>query len=267
MKTKVKKITSEQNPFFKKLLKLRDSRGIKKLEMALLAGEKNVREVVNEFPGQCLGLITFSLDALKPFLSKIDLPVYLMPRGLFQRLDFHNTKNPILIIKARPLCQWTDKKIEKGCVVFLPFQDPANLGAAIRASAAFGVNTVVVLEEAAHPFHPKSLRASGSSIFRVQLKRGPSIRELALRQLPLLVLDPKGKDISCYEFPDSFALVAGLEGPGVPEELKKAESLAIPIRQGVDSLNAAMAVGIALYQWRISQQRKRIGNKTRHCGV
>jgi len=47
-----------------------------------------------------------------------------------------------------------------------------------------------------------------------------------------------------------------LEGPGIPEALKGAESLAIPIRQEVDSLNAALAIGIALYQWRVSQEKR-----------
>ncbi|RLB26667.1 MAG: hypothetical protein DRG71_01625 [Deltaproteobacteria bacterium] len=253
---RVKEITSEHNPFLKKLLKLKTSRGIRKFEMALLSGEKNVREVLNEFPSECLGIITFSLELLKSLALESDLPVYLTSRKLFQQLDFHNTKNPILIIKAQAFDQWTEQSADKGCILFLPFQDPANLGAAIRSGAAFGVKTVVVLEEAAHPFHPKSLRASGSSIFRVRLKKGPSISDLDTHRLPLLVLDPQGKNISHYEFPDSFALVAGLEGPGIPEALKGAESLAIPIRQEVDSLNAALAIGIALYQWRISQEKR-----------
>ncbi len=254
---RVKEITSQQNPFFKRLSRLKGSRGIKKYGMALLSGEKNIREVIVEFPHKCLGLITFSMEALASVPLISNLPIFLLSQGLFQSLDFHNTKSPILIVRAEKLPPWKESCSGRDdCVLFLPFQDPANIGAAIRSAAALGVRTVVILEEAASPFHPKSLRASGSTIYRLSLKRGPSISGLSTHQIPLLTLDPRGQDITQYRFPKSFGLVAGLEGSGVPERLKKADALAIPIEKGVDSLNAAVAVGIALYQWRLMQGRK-----------
>ena len=250
----VKKISSRHNPFFKKLRTLKSSRGIKKQGMALMAGEKNIMEVVKDFPSQCIGLVTFSLEGIGSNTLRPDLPVYLMPRNLFQVLDFFNTKYPILLVKARELPPWEESTLGRGrCVVFLPFQDPANIGAAIRSCAAFGVESVVILEEAASPFHPKSLRASGSTVFRLSLRKGPSIEKLSTCRIPLVSLDPQGKDITRYEFPKTFALVAGMEGTGMPETLRNAETLAIPIQKTVDSLNAAVSVGIALYQWRLGQ--------------
>jgi len=252
---RVKKISSEHNPIFKRFLKLKEARGIKKFEMALLSGQKYVKEALEEFPQQCLGIITYSLELLEPQPLGSNLPVYLLRSNLFRALDKHNTKKPILAIKAPSPNPWVEDGHERGCVLFLPFQDPANIGAAIRSGAAFGVNSVVLLSEAAHPFHPKSLRASGTSVFRVKMRNGPSISELFLKGLPLLVLDPRGKDISNYTFPDSFGLLAGLEGPGIPDRLRGAQFLSIPIDRKIESLNAALAVGIALYQWRIVQLR------------
>ena len=252
---RVKKISSEHNPIFRKFLRLKGARGIKKFETALLSGEKYVREALEQFPEQCLGLITFSLELIEALPLGADLPIYLLGTELFRALDVHNTKKPILAIRARCPDPWVEDGKRRGCVLFLPFQDPANVGTAIRSGAAFGVNTVVLLTEAAHPFHPKSLRASGTSIFRVSLKNGPSISELRTKDLPLLVLDPRGQDISRYVFPESFGLLAGLEGPGIPHGLRGAKLLSIPIDCGVDSLNAALAVGIALYEWRIGQSR------------
>jgi tRNA G18 (ribose-2'-O)-methylase SpoU len=114
---------------------------------------------------------------------------------------------------------------------------------------------VVILKEAAHPFHHKSIRAAGSSILRVSLCQGPSIRELEKTRIPLITLSPRGKNIARYKFPTTFGLLPGLEGPGLPDNLKHATPLAIPIEPGIESINAALATGIALYVWR-SKMRK-----------
>jgi tRNA G18 (ribose-2'-O)-methylase SpoU len=123
------------------------------------------------------------------------------------------------------------------------------VGAVIRTAAGLGVSRVVILKEAAHPFHPKSVRVAGSSIFRVPILEGPPLKELVTSGAPLITLSPKGEDVDKYQFPSSFCLVPGLEGPGIPECLERAATLAIPMKNGVESLNAAMATGIVLYLW------------------
>ena len=56
-----------------------------------------------------------------------------------------------------------------------------------------------------------------------------------------------------FEFPESFCLVPGLEGPGIPESLDGARNVSIPMANGIESLNAAMATGIMLYLWQKSK--------------
>jgi tRNA G18 (ribose-2'-O)-methylase SpoU len=112
-----------------------------------------------------------------------------------------------------------------------------------------------MLREAAHPFHHKSVRAAGSAILRISPWEGPSIRELGKTRAPLITLSPEGKDIARYKFPTTFGLLPGLEGPGLPDILKHAISLAIPMQPGMESINAALATGIALYVWRSKIRR------------
>ena len=126
------------------------------------------------------------------------------------------------------------------------------MGAVIRSAAAFGVSRVVILKEAAHPYHPKSARAAGSSLLRVPLLEGPWTGELQLSKTPLVTLSPEGRAVGDYPFPPSFCLVPGLEGPGLPETLRRGTVLSIPMQPGVESLNAALATGIVLYLWRAS---------------
>ena len=124
------------------------------------------------------------------------------------------------------------------------------MGAVIRSAAAFGVARVVLLREAAHPFHPKGARAAGPTLFHVPLLHGPSVEELQSRDHPLIALATEGPEIGSEPFPATFGLLIGREGPGLPDHLRAGLRRRIPIAPDVESLNAATATAIALYAWR-----------------
>ncbi len=247
---KVKEITSEDNSEFKTFLKLTRARGIKKYGLALLSRPKQVREVLKDFPGQCAGIVLSDLKESSLDYFKESTSVYHLSLNLFRQVDLFDTGQPILLVRVPRFTQWNNQLREKGCTLCVPFQDPANVGAVIRSAAAFGVSRVVMLKEAAHPFLPKSARVAGSSLFRVPLFKGPSLDQFKVSDGPVLTLSPNGKNIGFYRFPETFCMVSGLEGPGLPENLSEATALAIPMEPGVESINAALATGIALYLWR-----------------
>jgi tRNA G18 (ribose-2'-O)-methylase SpoU len=252
---KVKEIESQRNPTFRKFLKILKGQGIKKHGLAFLSGPKQVGEVLKDFPARCVGLVVSNKQDV-PIKSMPDqITIYRLGTDLFREIDVHGTNQPILLVKVEPLPEWSDKHWPSGCTLFVPFQDPTNVGAVIRSAAAFGVSRVVLLREAAHPFHHKSVRAAGSAILRVSLWEGPSIKELGKTRTPLITLSPAGKDIARYKFPTTFGLLPGLEGPGLPDTLRHATSLAIPMEPGIESINAALATGIALYVWRSTIKR------------
>jgi 16S rRNA (guanine527-N7)-methyltransferase len=150
--------------------------------------------------------------------------------------------------------EWSDEAPwPDGCSLFVPFQDPENVGAILRSAVAFGVARVVLLRECAHPFHPKSSRAAGPALFQTPLLRGPSIDDLASQRYPLIALSTEGPTIDGEPFPAAFGLVPGLEGPGLPVHLREGERRRIPIEPGVESLNAATATAVALYAWRMAR--------------
>ncbi len=134
-----------------------------------------------------------------------------------------------------------------GVTLFLPFGDPENLGAALRSAAAFGVERVVLLAESAHPFHPRSIRASAGAALRLELMNGPSLAALIDEPPPSLhALDANGSNLADFVPHGDFGLVVGEEGRGLPT-LGTVPAIAIPIDPGVESLNAAVATGIALF--------------------
>lgn len=252
---KVKEIISQRNSTFRRFLKVLKGQGIKKYGVAFLSGPKQVREVMEDFPDQCVGLVVSNKQDVPKESLPDQITIYRLGMDLFREIDVDGTNQPILLVQVDPLSQWSDKDWPSGCTLFVPFQDPTNVGAVIRSAAAFGVSRVVMLKEAAHPFHHKSVRAAGSAILRISLWEGPSIKELGKTRAPLITLSPRGKDIAGYKFPTTFALLPGLEGPGLPDILRHATSLAIPMEPGMESINAALATGIALYLWRSKLRR------------
>jgi len=247
---KVKFITSESNSTFKMFLKLTKARGIKKHGLAFLSGPKQVYEVLRDFPGRCAGIIIADYHDTPPLPENTDLTFYRLSKDLFKKIDLFGTKHPLLLVKFNQFPRWDEDTRTPGCTLIAPFQDPANIGAVIRSSAAFGVSRIVLTKETAHPFNPKSLRAAGSNIFRIPIVEGPSLYNLHITQTPVITLSPKGKNAMEFEFPPSFCLVTGMEGPGLPEQMHKTTALSIPMAKGVESLNSAVAASIVLYLWR-----------------
>jgi len=246
----IKSIVSPNNAAFKTFLKLTKSKGIKKHGMALFWGAKQIREVTSEFRDRCEGVIFQEGHRPPPTFTVDRIPVYSLAASLFQQIDLFDTGSPILLVKAPPFPRWDGCSWPRGCTLCIPFQDPANVGAVIRSAAAFGVSRLLLLQEAAHPFLPKSVRVAGSTLFRIPIWKGPSIHELTIQGIPMITLSPEGRDVEEYRFPETFCLIPGVEGPGLPSGLRMVACLAIPMARGVDSLNAAMATGIVLYRWR-----------------
>jgi 16S rRNA (guanine527-N7)-methyltransferase len=249
----VREVSSEANPTFKLARELLTGRGVRKHGQAILAGAKPVGEVLKRFPDRVEAWLTGPGGPPPPAGS---LTWLRLATPLFQELDTAGTHAPLLLVKVPEMPEFSPADPwPEGCTLFIPFQDPENVGAVLRTAAAFGVARAVLLREAAHPFHPRASRAAGTALFQVPLLRGPSIHDLDPDAAPLVTLSAEGTDLTDEPFPQRFGLVPGVEGPGLPERLRHGPARRIPIAEGVESLNAATAVAIALYEWQRTIRR------------
>jgi 16S rRNA (guanine527-N7)-methyltransferase len=245
-----RKIESESNPRFKHLMSLHKPRGIRKSGRALVGGMRPILEIVAAHPARCVTWITSGPPAPPPEVPQT-VEWYQLAARLFREVDVFGTGPPLLEVRVPDLEAWSDDDWPRGCTLFVPFQDPENVGALLRSAAAFDVARVVLLAEAANPFHPRSLRAAGGSpLLKLPMQRGPAIEALRVEGAPLVALSTSGDDVGGFDFPHTFGLLPGLEGPGLPDSLPRAATLGIPMAAGVESLNAASATAIALYLWR-----------------
>ncbi len=252
-KIRITQIESEKNETYRGLVKILMGKGAKKAGKTLVSGSRQVNDVLKAIPDQCEAWISIRDLQAPPASCPEHLAWLQMTPELFRSLDIFGTDSPLLLVRTPDIAEWeADLPLPQGCTLFIPFQDPENVGAVIRSAVAFGVSGIVLLEGCASPFHPKSVRSSGGAVFHAKLFRGPCISDLP-HDLPILSLSAEGRNIREVHFPDRFGLLAGVEGPGIPEKYRSS-SLSIPIAPEVESLNAATAVSIALYAWSCHKQ-------------
>ena len=248
-KHRIKVIESPSNPVFKDLKKLLGGRGIKKQGKALVCGSRLAAEVMARFPERCLAWISSGDHHAPPSGAPGAVDWIQLVPDLFQVLDIFGTKRPIVLFDVPSLDPWQPKDApHPGCSLLIPFQDPENVGAVIRSAVAFDVDRIVMLTESANPFHPKAIRTSAGTVFSARLFQGPSLSDLP-PDLPVISLAASGRPLAQTVFPQAFCLLTGMEGPGLPPHWQ-ANAVAIPMASDVESLNAAVATAITLYEWR-----------------
>jgi TrmH family RNA methyltransferase len=142
--------------------------------------------------------------------------------------------------------RFLDAPVGPLCVYLHGLSDPGNVGTILRAAEAFGASCVALGPGCADPHSPKAVRASMGAIFSVQLARVPTIAQLPGERVALVA--HAGQPLGELAVEQPLTLLIGAERQGLPEEVvSRCEHRAhIPIRS--ESLNAAMAATIGLYE-------------------
>ena len=136
-------------------------------------------------------------------------------------------------------------------VVLDRLQDAGNVGSILRSAAAFGFEQVIALEGTAALWSPKVMRAGMGAHFSLNLVEGVEADALAELGVALLATSPHASvPIDRAELPWPCGWVIGHEGQGVAADVlaRCAQGLAIPQPGGEESLNAAAAAAVCLYE-------------------
>lgn len=134
-------------------------------------------------------------------------------------------------------------------------QDPGNLGTMLRAGEGAGISGVVMNRTTADLFHPKTVRSTMGSIFRVPFyiadDMGHTLRQIKESGVRLYAAHLKGsRKYDQVDYRGSTGLLIGNEGNGLSREIIPFADacIHIPMEGGVESLNAALAAGILMYE-------------------
>jgi len=176
--------------------------------------------------------------------------------AVFAELASTDATQGVIALVRPPV--WTLDQLLRGrslLVVLDGLQDPGNAGAILRAAEAFGGTGAAFLKGAVSPYNPKSLRASAGSVFRlpvvVGLDESLLLAALDQKRIALYAADAQAvKTAQETDLSGRCAIIIGSEGRGVSPKLQAhATGMKIPTSV-VESLNAAVAAGVLLYEAR-----------------
>lgn len=244
-------LTSKANPRFRQL-RARVSAGGLRREATLLLGAKLV-EAWAEVRRTPAGLrfrptlwLRLEGAAPHPLEAELDLETIVLGEALMRDLaDAGSPPEHALLAEVGPD---PSGPLAPRVIGAWGLQDPGNLGAILRSAAAFGFQEALLGPGCADPFSPKALRGSMGAAFLMPLRRVP---ELTPDGGHWYALDggPGALPLAEADLAEPLRLWVGNEGHGwagvaLPPAVRR---LAIPIR-GVESLNAAVAAGIACFE-------------------
>lgn len=247
-------ISSAANPWLKQL-KRAASRGTTAADgLALAESPHLLHEALRS--GIEIGRIFASLRKLRDVQAVVPvhrrIPLHPVTDRLFAQVATTARSQGVLALVRLP--DWDPDSVLDGLTLALDgIRDPGNAGTIVRSAEAFGASGVVFLKGSAAPTHPKVLRASAGSLFRIpflQRVGAEEFLELARsRGKTLLHADANaGMAVRDAQLSRRCVIVIGSETHGISPLLSSASTaVAIPTTS-IESLNAAVAASILLYE-------------------
>jgi TrmH family RNA methyltransferase len=222
----------------------------------------------------------FATQENQALLKNLPLPaateILLMSLELLESALGTETPQPIAALVEPPDWTWahvlgTRKKSPALVIVLAGVQDPGNLGTILRSAEAFGADGVLSLPGTVSAWNQKALRASAGSTFRLPLINASvkdcmeNLREAGVKTFATTV--SAGEPADLVDLAGPVALLIGNEGNGIPKELAGHAdgTITIPCPGAVESLNAAVAASILLYE-AARQRSTKSGGPQEHRG-
>ena len=247
----MERITSRQNPLVAQIRKLNHDRSTRR-ELGLFPGEgpKLLEEAVRAGAEVTTVVTAPGVEVPCPAEARrVEVPA-----DLLQSLCDTKTPQGVLFLCAMPDTTPPKRLDGKRYLVLDGLQDPGNVGTIWRTADALGADGLLLVNGCADPFAPKTVRSTMGACFRLpvyqlEAEHLPGLLEASGLPLYATALREDTVDIqqACLEH---CAVVIGSEGRGVSERLlaMSEKTLKIPMRPRCESLNAAAAAAIVLWQ-------------------
>lgn len=255
-------ITSKDNPSIKLYIKLSDSKKERKnYGMYVLEGYRLICDAIKEKSGVRQIFITESAyDKYYNDISQVDLKevkILIISNELGIKISCTEKTQGIFAICSIPPAGNFEKSIKPDgkYIILHQIQDPGNLGMIIRTADAVGMDGLI-LSQTCELYSPKVIRSTMGSVFRLKIFDGQGIDDILdimhkndIRTYAA-VIDKDAEDLKTCSFTGGCAAVIGNEGNGLPADIAEKCTVKTTIKMtgNVNSLNAAMATGIIMWE-------------------
>ena len=236
---------------------LKHEKGRHRESRFLIEGAKNISDIVAISPGIIHTVLVargFEDDKLKEALNRLRIHTQEVSPGDLNALC--DTETPQGIVAVANLGAIKPDWAKANMVTLLDgIQDPGNVGAILRTSAALGVDAVVFGKGTCDPYNPKVVRASAASLLRVPIETGEDlgakIQFLRLKGFSVVATSPHAPmTLTQAKLRRKVAILFGNEGAGVGINFLDQSDIIvrIPMQGKVESLNVAVAHGLMTYE-------------------
>ncbi len=247
-------ITSRENKIFKKAMLLKTSKGRSQEGLFVIEGIRSVRDAIQK--GARLDAVIVKDSVRLDF--ECECPVYTFAPKLFDEVSETVTPQGIMAFCLMEHHSIHDVISQKGdCAVFCEsLQDPGNIGTIIRTAHAAFCQGVVLSKGCCDLYNPKIIRSTMSSVMSVPVVTNADIQETVKNfknsgyTIIAGALSENAVDFYNANLDGKHLIVIGNEGNGVSEELLSMcdKVLKIPMRNDAESLNAAVAGSVMIYE-------------------
>lgn len=254
-------LTSVANPRVKDLVRLRTRRARDEVGVTLVEGHDELRlalraGVVPRTLYWAPGLVTSERRGVVHELADAGVPVVGVSDAVFAKIAYRESPDGLLAVATAPGRSLAELVLRPDALVLVGegIEKPGNLGAMLRTAEAFGVDAVVAASPVTDFGNPNVVRASKGTVFAVPVAAAPSADVLDWLRghgLAVVVTTPQGETaIGGADLTGPTAVVVGAESTGVTDLwLRAADArVVIPMQGRVNSLNAATAAALALYE-------------------
>ncbi len=241
-------ITSAANPRLKLIRRLQSRRQRERLGLFVCEGEDLVEAALDAGlePAEAL------VDAERPALSaRLPGAEAVAPELLRDLSSLAHPPRVVAVFRRADLPGLPETGGPRVGLALWRIADPGNLGTLLRAADALGPAFVLLSVGCADPTGAKAVRASMGALFRVPLAA------FEQRRGSLIGLVPRGaKPLEELRLEGELTFALGAEREGLPDHVLSQceETASIPLAEGAESLNVALAGAIALYEWRRRQR-------------
>lgn len=255
MRTSMEVIESVQNPKVKNWVKLLSKKGRMSEHRFLIEGEHLVEEAIKSNMPLAGIIVQANLEARYNRLDMREAPLYRVTEAVMNKLSDTQTPQGICAIVEMQTGLLEDVVKQNSLLLILDaLQDPGNLGTIIRTADSAGVDGVILGKGCVDLYNPKTIRATMGSLFHI-----PIVEQDLQQVLPFLknrgyqLIATSLEGAVAYDqcnYRGASAIVIGNEANGVSKWVLEQcdKRVKIPIYGRAESLNAAIAAGIILYE-------------------